>query len=43
MTQRGHVDPEGEVRPPGFGRLGARVLEVVEDVVVGAIAVFLVL
>ncbi|MFP5372485.1 MAG: phosphate-starvation-inducible PsiE family protein [Actinomycetes bacterium] len=43
MTQRRKGDPEDEVPPPGFGRLGTRVLEVAENVVYGAIAAFLVL
>jgi uncharacterized membrane protein (DUF373 family) len=36
-------DPEDEVPPPGFGRTGTRALEVAENLVYGAIALFLVL
>ena len=43
MTQRGKVDPEDEVPPPGFGHAGTRALEVAENLVYGAIAAFLVL
>ncbi len=42
MAQRRH-DPEQRVPPPGFGRVGTRVLEVAENVVYAGIAVFLVL
>lgn len=35
-------DPERDVPPPGFSRMGTRVLEVAENLVYGAIAVFLV-
>ena len=35
-------DPEREVPPPGFSRIGTRVLEVAENLVYGAIAIFLV-
>ncbi len=35
-------DPERDVPPPGFSRIGTRVLEVAENLVYGAIAVFLV-
>ncbi len=35
-------DPERKVPPPGFSRIGTRVLEVAENLVYGAIAVFLV-
>jgi uncharacterized membrane protein (DUF373 family) len=36
-------DPEDDVAPPGFSRTGTRVLEMAENLVYGAIAVFLVL
>lgn len=35
-------DPERDIPPPGFSRIGTRVLEVAENLVYGAIAVFLV-
>jgi uncharacterized membrane protein (DUF373 family) len=35
-------DPEDEVPPPGFGRAGTRLLEVAENLIYGAIALFLV-
>lgn len=34
-------DPEARVRPPGFGRLGTRALEIAENVVYAGIATFL--
>jgi uncharacterized membrane protein (DUF373 family) len=37
-----HQDPEREVPPPGFSRVGTRVLEVAENLVYGGIAIFLV-
>jgi uncharacterized membrane protein (DUF373 family) len=41
-SKRPHDDPERDVPPPGFSRIGTRVLEVAENVIYGAIAVFLV-
>ncbi len=35
-------DPEAEVRPPGFSRVGTRALEIAENLIYGGIAVFLV-
>ena len=35
-------DPEDQVRPPGFSRVGTRVLEIAENLIYGGIAVFLV-
>ena len=35
-------DPERDVPPPGFSRIGTRALEVAENLIYGAIAVFLV-
>lgn len=35
-------DPEDRVRPPGFSRVGTRVLEVAENLIYGGIAIFLV-
>jgi len=35
-------DPEDDVPPPGFSRIGTRVLEVAENLIYGGIAVFLV-
>ena len=42
MTPRRH-DPEQRVPPPGFGRVGTRVLELAENVVYAGIALLLVL
>jgi uncharacterized membrane protein (DUF373 family) len=43
MAGRKHdEDPEREVPPPGFSRVGTRVLEVAENLIYGGIAVFLV-
>ena len=42
MTPRRH-DPEQRVSPPGFGRVGTRVLELAENVVYAGIALLLVL
>jgi uncharacterized membrane protein (DUF373 family) len=42
-TRRRNDDPEDDVRPPGFSRLGTRTLEVAENLIYGGIAVFLVL
>jgi uncharacterized membrane protein (DUF373 family) len=39
----GSGDPEEDVRPPGFSRIGTRVLEVAENLIYGGIALFLVL
>jgi uncharacterized membrane protein (DUF373 family) len=36
-------DPEAEVRPPGFSRIGTRALEVAENLIYAGIALFLVL
>jgi len=44
VTKRSTADdPEDEVPPPGFGRLGTKALEVAENAVYAAIALFLVL
>ncbi len=42
MSQRRH-DPEQRVPPPGFGRVGTRLLELAENVVYAGIALLLVL
>src|SRR3712207_107739 len=42
MAQRRH-DPEQRFPPPGFGRVGTRVLEIAENVVCAGIALLLVL
>jgi uncharacterized membrane protein (DUF373 family) len=41
-SKRPRDDPERDVPPPGFSRFGTRVLEVAENLVYGAIALFLV-
>jgi uncharacterized membrane protein (DUF373 family) len=41
-TQQRSGDPEDEVRPPGFSRVGTRALEVAENLIYGGIAIFLV-
>jgi uncharacterized membrane protein (DUF373 family) len=41
--ERRDDDPEQHVRPPGFSRVGTRVLEVAENLIYGGIALFLVL
>ncbi|WP_263552514.1 phosphate-starvation-inducible PsiE family protein [Geodermatophilus sp. YIM 151500] len=43
MAERRRSDPERRVPPPGFGRLGTRVLEIAENVVYAGIVLFLVL
>jgi uncharacterized membrane protein (DUF373 family) len=42
-TRRRSDDPEDDVRPPGFSRLGTRTLEAAENLIYGGIALFLVL
>jgi uncharacterized membrane protein (DUF373 family) len=42
MTPAKRNDPERDVPPPGFSRIGTRVLEVAENLIYGGIALFLV-
>jgi uncharacterized membrane protein (DUF373 family) len=42
VGKRRDDDPEDDVRPPGFGRTGTRVLEFAENLIYGGIAIFLV-
>lgn len=42
MARKQTDDPERHVPPPGFSRVGTRTLEVAENLIYGAIAVFLV-
>jgi len=42
VAERRREDPEKRTPPPGFGRVGTRVLEVAENVVYAAIAILLI-
>ena len=41
-TKNRSDDPEDDVPPPGFSRVGTRVLEIAENLIYGGIAIFLV-
>src|SRR3712207_6004611 len=41
VSRRRRDDPEDEVRPPGFSRIGTRALEIAENLIYGGIAIFL--
>jgi hypothetical protein len=42
MASKERDDPERDVPPPGFSRVGTRALEVAENLIYGGIAIFLV-